>query len=227
MFGRSFRQTELPAVAARSKIREELGHIDEALSEISKRRQPYVAEDLYLMRHQLAIERLSGEECPIVHIAEEWIPILEYEFNVNVWETSVDRIEVKRVEGATRRGAGQLKVSRAPVADIPGLMLQPLAYFLGARFFGSPPPPSGGAAWRSSGSAASNVEVHNNENGWQVIYSPIYLSQQNGLGGPSTPVKGYVPPGTFRFGIAKPAQVLWDTTHWNIPASSAIFVPLP
>jgi hypothetical protein len=101
-------------------------------------------------------------------------------------------------------------------SEIPSLMERPFAHFLAARLLEP-----------SKGAGAPNVEVHSTQSGWQVIYSPAYLSRQNALGGPSTPVKGYVSPGTYRFGIAKPGEVMWDQTHWNIPTSNPIFIPIP
>lgn len=76
---------------------------------------------------------------------------------------------------------------------------------------------------------SNNVEVSNTKNGWNIVYRPLLLRRaQMGLGGPGSPVKGYIRPGTYLFGIIKggqPAQ--WDTTSWSVPRPNTIHVPLP
>jgi hypothetical protein len=244
MFERSFHALERTATKTavtseikRTGVKEELKFIAESLSEttndsiglfpvagagLKSDQQLDVARDIYLMGHQLAIQSLfMNGRCPIVRMENGWIPILEFEFGSDVREKPGDTAEVKflqKHEEKRRRYAEQFEVSDAPAPQIPELMERPLAHFLGARLFGSS---------IAKGAAAPNVEVRNTQHGWQVIYSPVYLSKQIGLGGPSTPVNGYVSPGTYRFGIAKPAQVKWDATHWNVPTATPIFIPIP
>ena len=180
-----------------------------------------VAESLYLLGLQLAFARLSEDgRCPVLELEGEYIPILNYEFVSDTVATSDDFAEIRWVDDNVIRGPDEMpfKQSKVVSSEIPALMEGPLSRFLFIRLWN--PSVSGGAP-------TANVEVHNNQNGWQVIYSPAYLQRQIGLGGPSTPVKGYVGPGTYRFGITKAGSALWDPTHWNIPASSPIFLPLP
>jgi hypothetical protein len=87
-------------------------------------------------------------------------------------------------------------------------------------------------AFRSTQSSAtattSNVTVSNTANGWTIVYTPIYVSSENGFGGPSTPVLGYLSPGRYRFGIKQTSPAQWDTsTSWAIPAQNSAYVPLP
>jgi hypothetical protein len=182
-----------------------------------------IAEDIYLMAHQLAVQRLHRNgRCPIVRVDGAWIPILIYQFGSDVWEGIDPFIEVKFVGaqgGERRRDPERLDVSDAMASEIPNLMEPPLARFLGVRLL----EPSSAV----DGAAAPNVDVLNTQHGWQVIYSPAYLLHRHGLGGPSTPVKGYVSPGTYLFGIARPGEVIWDQTHWNVPTSDPIFIPIP
>jgi hypothetical protein len=241
MFERSFHALEMTATKTaatsgmiRNGVKEELKLIAGSLAKMTNNsiglsavveaslksdQQLDVAKDIYLMGHQLAIQRLfMNGRCPIVRMENDWIPILEFEFGSEKLGDSAEVKFVQKHEEKRRRYAEQFEVSDAPASQIPVLMERPLAHFLGARLFGSS---------IAKGSAAPNVEVQNTQHGWQVIYSPAYLSQQIGLGGPSTPVKGYVPPGTYRFGIAKPAQVKWNATHWNVPTATPIFIPIP
>jgi hypothetical protein len=79
-------------------------------------------------------------------------------------------------------------------------------------------------------SLSPNVTVSNTQNGWNVVYRPeLLLGVQKGLGGPGSPVKGYIRPGTYVFGIVKggqPAQ--WDDqTSWDIPRQTTIHISLP
>jgi hypothetical protein len=222
----------------RTGVRQELRLIDAWLTEATNKsigllsaidhrlimgQQLDVAEDIYLMGHQLAIQRLHmNGRCPIVRMEGDWIPILTFEFGSDVWEGTDPFIEVKFVgaqEGEQHRDPERLVVSDAMVSEIPNLMERPFAQFLGARLLES--------SSLTDGATAPNIEVQNTQHGWQVIYSPAYLSHRNGLGGPSTPVKGYVSPGTYRFGIAKSGEVIWDQTHWNVPTSDPIFIPIP
>jgi hypothetical protein len=201
----------------RAGLNEELRLIDAWLSEainksidlvsaIDQRpiigRQLDIAEDIYLMGHQLAIQRLRMHgRCPIARMDGVWIPVLTFEFGSDVWEGTDPFIDVKFV-GAQfsehRRVQERFDLSDAMASEIPNLMERPLARFLEARLLESSSP--------ADGAAAPNVEVQNTQHGWQVIYSPAYLLHRNGLGGPSTPVKGYVSPGTYLFGIAKPGE---------------------
>jgi hypothetical protein len=177
-----------------------------------------VAEDIYLMGHQLAIQRLHmNGRCPIVRMEGDWIPILTFKFGSDIWERTDPFIDVKFV--GAQEGGRHRDVSDALASEIPNLMERPFAHFLGARLLES--------SSLTNGAAAPNVEVQNTQHGWEVIYSPAYLLHRNGLGGPSTPVKGYVSPGTYRFGIAKPGEVIWDPTYWNVPTSNPIFIPIP
>jgi hypothetical protein len=182
-----------------------------------------VAEDIYLMGHQLAIQRrtLHGR-CPIVRMESDWIPVLTFEFGSEAWEGTEPFIDVKYSgahEGEWHRDAKRFEISDALAAEIPSLMERPLATFLGVRLLES--------SSHTSEATAPNVEVQNTQHGWQVIYSPAYLSHRNDLGGPSSPVKGCVSPGTYRFGIAKPGEIIWDQNHWSVPTSNPIFIPIP
>ena len=222
----------------RAGVKQELRLIDAWLSEatnksidllsaIDKRliigQQLDIAEDIYLMGHQLAVQRLRlNGRCPIVRVDGAWIPILTFEFGSDIWEGTDPFIEVKFVgaqDSERRRDQERFDLSDAMASEIPNLMEPPLARFLGARLLES--------SSLADGAATPNVEVQNTQHGWQVIYSPAYLLHRNGLGGPSTPVKGYVSPGTYVFGIAKPGEVIWDQTHWNVPTSDPIFIPIP
>jgi hypothetical protein len=220
----------------RSGVRQELKLIDAWLSEatnesipssslaqrLANGRQLDVAEDVYLMGHQLAVQRLhKNGRCPIARMEGNWIPVLTFEFGSDVWRRSDPFVDVKLVgaQEDERHGAGRLDASDALASEIPHLMERPFAHFLAARLLESSSP--------AQEASAPNVEVRNIENGWEVIYSPAYLSRRNQLGGPSTPVKGYLAAGTYRFGIAKPGEVIWDETRWNVPTSSPIFIPIP
>jgi hypothetical protein len=182
-----------------------------------------VAEDIYLMGHQLAIQRgTQHERCPIVRMESDWIPVLTFDFGSEVWEGTDPFVDVRSSgmhEGEWHQGAKRSEISDALAAEIPSLMERPLAAFLGVRLLESSSP--------ASEATAPNVEVQNTQHGWQVIYSPAYLSHRNDLGGPSYPVKGCIPPGTYRFGIAKPGEIIWDENHWSVPTSKAIFIPIP
>jgi hypothetical protein len=246
MFERSFTASEqmetknlkIASGMTRNGLKQELRLIDAWLSETANEsigefsaleqrlivaQQLDVAENIYLMGHQLAIQRLHmNGRCPIVRMEGDWIPILTFELGSDAWEGTNPFIDVKFVgaqEGERHRDAKRFDVSDALASEIPTLMERPLAHFLGARLLQS--------SSRTNSVAAPNVEVQNTQHGWEVIYSPAYLSRQNAFGGPSTPVTGYVSPGTYRFGIAKPGEVIWDQTHWNIPASNRIFIPIP
>jgi hypothetical protein len=246
MFDRSFAasvQTEakhlsIASGTTRNAVKQELRLIDARLSDAINEpvgrisafeqrliigQQLDVAEDIYLMGHQLAIQRRKMHgRCPIVRMEGDWIPVLTFEFGCDVWDGTDPFIDVKYSgahEGEWHRDAGRFEISDALVAEIPSLMERPLATFLGVRLLES---------WSLTSEAmAPNVEVQNTQHGWQVIYSPAYLSHRNGLGGPSSPVKGCVPPGTYRFGVAKSGETIWDQNHWSVPTSNSIFIPIP
>jgi hypothetical protein len=92
----------------------------------------------------------------------------------------------------------------------------PLGRFLASR-----------SAQAAAAATPSNVTVSNNAHGWTIVYTPIYITSENGLGSPSTPVSGYLNPGRYRFGIKQTSPAQWDSTSWSIPAPSTIHVPLP
>jgi hypothetical protein len=79
----------------------------------------------------------------------------------------------------------------------------------------------------ASSTTPSNVTVSNTAGGWTIVYTPIYVKSENGLGGPSTPVSGYIGPGRYRFGIKQTLTAQWDSTSWRIPPGGPIHVPLP
>ena len=95
----------------------------------------------------------------------------------------------------------------------------PLTKFLASR------------ATQSAGSPVQptvpNVTVSNKANGWQIVFSPYYVSSENGFGGPSTPVSGFLNPGRYRFGIKQSPPPQWDTNSWNIPSQNNPYIPLP
>jgi hypothetical protein len=206
-----------------------------------------VAEDMYLMGHQLAVLRRSKGLCPVIVISEDIVPVLISEFSADPMTNTANVAEVRPVARAPDgrpRAAGQFGVGNLPPADIAKVMKRPLANFSAARVIkgiqgsdgAAPPPkdppsgastPPGGGGATGKGAPTANVEVRNRKHGWQVVYSPSYLSQQNGFGGPSTPVFGYAKPGTYRFGIANSKRVLWDSNQWTVPTSTPIFLPLP
>jgi hypothetical protein len=180
-----------------------------------------VAVSLYLLGIQLAILRSRpGGQCPVVSIDGEVIPILEYEFSEIRRNMSDASARVKRVSTTVIQGEkGKIfKQMRAAVAEVPTLVEGALSRFLVTRS-SSPPVVSGGPP--------PNVEVQNKQNGWQVVYTPAYLQRQLGLGGPSSPVKGYVAPGIYRFGIVKSGPPQWHSTQWPVPSSNPIYLPLP
>jgi hypothetical protein len=92
----------------------------------------------------------------------------------------------------------------------------PLGRFLASR-----------ATQAAAAATPSNVTVSNNAHGWTIVYTPIYVTSENGLGGPSTPVSGYMSPGRYRFGIKQTSAAQWDSTSWSIPASGTVHVSLP
>jgi hypothetical protein len=221
----------------RNGVKQELMQIDELLSTTINEsigllpafeqrlligQQLDVAEDVYLMAHQLAFQRLHRKgRCPIVRLEGDWIPLLTFGFGSDVWEGSDPFVEVKFLAaepGERHREALRSEFSDALASEIPHLMERPLAQFLGARLLGSP--------LLAAGAAAADVEVQNTQKGWQVIYSPAYFSEQNVFGGP-TPVTGQVAPGTYRFGIADPDAALWDPIVRKVPAAGPIFIPIP
>jgi hypothetical protein len=237
MFERSFAASAQTATKnlsgiTRNGIKQELKLIDALLCEATNDsigpistlgqrltigQQLDVAESIYLIGHQLACQRFQKKgRCPIVRMEGDWFPMLTFEFGSNVWERSDPFIEVKFVGKVEDE---LLKMSDALASEIPNLMERPFAYFIGTRLLES--------SSLSLGAAAQNVEVQNTQNGWQVIYSPAYLLQRNVLGGPSTPVKGSVSAGTYRFGVARPGEEKWDQTLWNVPTSNPIFIPIP
>jgi hypothetical protein len=180
-----------------------------------------VAVNLYLLGIQLAIFRsCPGAQCPVVSIDHETIPILEYEFSGIRRSTSDATARVQQVTTTVIQGEkGKIfKQMKAAVAEVPTLVGRALSRFLVTR--SSSPPVVGGGP-------PPNVEVQNKQNGWQVVYSPAYLQRQLGLGGPSSPVKGYVAPGIYRFGIVKSGPAQWHPTQWPIPSANPIFLPLP
>lgn len=96
----------------------------------------------------------------------------------------------------------------------------PLAKFLASRFL-----QRGTAAVTPT---TPNVRVDNAAPGWLIVYSPYYVSSENGFGGPSGPVDGFLQPGRYRFGIKQTGPAQWDnTTSWNIPAQNTPYIPLP
>lgn len=95
---------------------------------------------------------------------------------------------------------------------------EPLAKFLASRSTQAVP---------AASTNTPNVTVSNTQNGWQIVYSPYYVSTENGFGGPSTPVDGYLSPGAYRFGIKKTAPAQWDSTSWSIPSQPNVYIPLP
>jgi hypothetical protein len=201
----------------RNNLKEDLRHVDRKLSESiahsgRRIRSRDVSEDLYLLAYQAAAR---GHKFPIIQIGNTWVPGLEFHFDGDPWKLE-SRAAVKR--SAEPWADKRFKVKTASFDDIPSLLVRPLSFFFGARSVGSKSAPRA--------SVSPNVAVHSREHGWQVIYSPVYLTRRNGLGR-STPARGFVPPGRFRFGIAKPGRVLWDDTEWDIPTSSRIFLPLP
>jgi len=201
----------------RHALKRDLRHVDHILSGTivdsvgSRIRSRDVSEDLYLLAHQAAAREGS---VPIIQIGNTWVPGLEFQFDGDPWKPE-RRVAVKRSreQWADKR----FQVDSASTRDIPDLLARPLSFFLGSRLRSKSSPRA---------SVSPNVAVHSREHGWQVIYTPFYLAHQNGLGR-STPAHGFVPPGRFRFGIAKPGRVFWDETGWDIPTSSRIFVPLP
>ena len=173
----------------RTGVKQELTLIDAWLSEATDKsigllsaidqrlkigQQLDVAEDIYLMGRQLAIQRLRmNGRCPIVRMEGDWIPILTFEFGSDVWKRIDPFIEVKFVgaqEGELHRDSERLVVSDAMASEVPNLMERPFARFLGARLL----EPSS-----LTDGTAPNVEVQNTQHGWQVIYSPAYLSHRN------------------------------------------------
>jgi hypothetical protein len=94
----------------------------------------------------------------------------------------------------------------------------PLAKFMASRSAQLPTAASG---------ATPNVTVSNTANGWQIVYTPYYVTSENGFGGPSTPVSGYLNPGRYRFGIKQSSPAQWDTSSWSIPSQPNPYIPLP
>ena len=104
----------------------------------------------------------------------------------------------------------------SPPADALRSIGAPLTRFLATR-----------ATQSLAASVKSNVTVSNTAHGWTIVYTPVYVASENGFGGPSTPVSGYLNPGKYRFGIKQTAAARWDTTPWSIPCAGTIPVPLP
>jgi hypothetical protein len=100
------------------------------------------------------------------------------------------------------------------LTQLPELIALPLAQFVAFRILGT-----------KAGSSMSNVEVSTITSGWQVFYTYPHVLFQNGFGGPTTPVLGYVPPGNWRFGITKSGRTKLDSTIWPIPPS--LHAPTP
>lgn len=173
-----------------------------------------VAEDVLLMAHQLRTLQMQGRNtAPVVLFGDSWIPELAYDADHRGDEVIIHSLD----ESAERMGKSPIRRDQAPISKIAEIMARPLAYFFGSRLSAEP----------ERGGAAANVKVFNDEANWQVIYTPIYLSERNGLGGPSSPVVGYVKPGTFYFGISRPNNVIWYPTKWMIPNTSDIYIPVP
>jgi hypothetical protein len=97
----------------------------------------------------------------------------------------------------------------------------PLTKFLASRMAHMAHTPTASVPTRS------NLTVSNTANGWTIVYTPCYLTTENGFGGPSTPVNGHLNPGKYRFGIKKTGPAQWDTTSWSIPPTTNIHIPLP
>jgi hypothetical protein len=220
----------------RSGVRQELKLIDTGLAEATNASIPPssigqrlaageqldVAEDVYLMGHQLAVQRLhKNGRCPIVRMEGEWIPVLTFEFGSDLWQQSDPFVDIRLVatHEDERHAERRREASDALASEIPHLMERRFARFLATRLLASSSP--------APEAPAPNVEVQNIESGWEVVYSPAYLSRLKDLGGPSTPVQGHIAPGAYRFGIAKPGEVIWDETLWNVPAAGPIFIPIP
>ena len=149
-------------------------------------------------------------------MGEDQVPVLNYGFDRSPLGIDEETGPLEISEQLSEWS--QFRQAEVPIGVAIDAMQRPLAQFLGAVQISST---------LLAGATSPNVEVHNNQSGWQVVYTPTYLARQIGLGGPSTPVKGYIAPGTYRFGISKGTAPLWDATSWMIPSSTSIFVPLP
>jgi hypothetical protein len=105
----------------RNGVKQELMQIDELLSTTINEsigllpafeqrlligQQLDVAEDVYLMAHQLAFQRLHRKgRCPIVRLEGDWIPLLTFGFGSDVWPS--------RASGTARR-CGPSSPTRSP-----------------------------------------------------------------------------------------------------------------
>jgi hypothetical protein len=118
-----------------------------------------------------------------------------------------------------------LVIKSLQLDDVAKFMTEPLSRFLGFRLFWSnksPTPPPSLAPPRTP-----NAEVATNENGWLVVYSPTFIHEKNGFGGPTTPVRGYLPTGTQRLGISRPNKIIWDDSSWDVTLNNRIYLPIP
>jgi hypothetical protein len=198
-----------------------LGNLD---AQIVARIRPIVGgiEDdientLRLLSYQIWDLNLKGLLLPVAHVNGERIPILlEADERVS-YGGDLARVAANRPD---------LQLSLVEPFEGLRAISNALTRFLSARWL-----------WRSRGGGAGtppvNTEVANTQNGWSVVYTPIYLFQRNGFGFPTSPVYGYVIPGVYYFGVQQ-VNVRWDrATSWTIPAQihvpsvTKVFVPKP
>jgi len=178
-----------------------------------------IALSLADMHRQVDFLRNASAYCPVVRLAEAWIPFSLLHDEENPLTDLASHL-VRRGEGIIE----PLPFSFVRPQRVAGLMVEPLASFMSFRWI---------RTIFGTSSGAGNVEVSNNASGWTILYSPPHLMAHNGFGGPSTPVFGYLPPGNYHFAIKNSSSIQWDQTSWPIPPTlnaqppHSIHVPLP
>jgi hypothetical protein len=176
-----------------------------------------IKNDLIAAGQQALVLNALHMPWPVATFGDDVLPISLFP-NAEGEATALDFgnvAELTEIYGAPFRAAGADIIMMAP-ADALRTLTVPLTRFMCQRLaFGGGPP-------------APNITVSNTQNGWQIIYRPAGLpGRRHGLGGPSSPVSGFVAPGTYMFGISKGPTEQWDLTTWLVPPANNIFLPLP
>lgn len=161
---------------------------------------------------QWPVARLGGNNLPIALFDKSALGASYIEFGEL-------RSQIDDYVGKLREGGVEIVMADPGSALL--MFTDAMIPFLGTRLLA--------ARLYPAAALSNNTEVSNTQNGWNIVFRPSFVpNTERGLGGPGSPVKGYIRPGTYLFGVKKsgsPTQ--WDTTIWSVPQRNTIHVPLP
>jgi hypothetical protein len=118
-------------------------------------------------------------------------------------------------------GRAGLELSELPNDSVLAALEARLSKFL-------QPMAAAGMAAPSAGTTVRYLpfEVHTATSGLRVHMTPMYKMTPRVFGGTlSTPVKGSILPGTWRFGVDGPVPLTWDTANFGVPPLTRATLP--